>query len=88
MTTPKIADVVEAQLPNFMAAKDENSELFSLYDRVLHEVERPLIVFALTECKGNQLRAAELLGMNRNTLRKKIRDLGIPTERDHYRKAA
>jgi two-component system nitrogen regulation response regulator GlnG len=59
-----------------------------LYGRVLEEVERPLIVLTLTACRGNQLRAAELLGINRNTLRKKIRELGIPAERENYKKAA
>ncbi len=52
-----------------------------LYQRVLREVERPVIARALKATGGNQLRAAELLGLNRNTLRKKIRDLEIPPER-------
>ena len=44
---------------------------------MLREVERPLIAAALAATRGNQIRAAELLGLNRNTLRKKIRDLDI-----------
>ncbi|MSP95518.1 MAG: nitrogen regulation protein NR(I) [Alphaproteobacteria bacterium] len=48
-----------------------------LYDRVVREVERPLIAIALAAARGNQIRAAQLLGVNRNTLRKKIRELGI-----------
>ena len=52
-----------------------------LYDRVLREVERPLITLSLTATRGNQIRAAELLGLNRNTLRKKIRELDIPVVR-------
>jgi two-component system nitrogen regulation response regulator GlnG len=48
-----------------------------LYDRVLPELERPLIALALRATRGNQLRAASLLGLNRNTLRKKIRALDI-----------
>lgn len=48
-----------------------------LYDRTLAEMERPLIALSLSATKGNQIRAAELLGLNRNTLRKKIRDLDI-----------
>ncbi|MED5565340.1 MAG: helix-turn-helix domain-containing protein, partial [Pseudomonadota bacterium] len=44
---------------------------------VLREVERPLIELSLEATRGNQLRAADLLGINRNTLRKKIRELGI-----------
>ena len=48
-----------------------------LYDRVLREIERPLLQLSLAATRGNQIRAADLLGVNRNTLRKKIRDLDI-----------
>jgi two-component system nitrogen regulation response regulator GlnG len=48
-----------------------------LYHRVLREVEYPLISAALAATRGNQIKAAELLGVNRNTLRKKIRDLDV-----------
>lgn len=48
-----------------------------LYDRVLHEVERPLIERSLAATRGNQIKAAQLLGLNRNTLRKKIQELDI-----------
>jgi two-component system nitrogen regulation response regulator GlnG len=48
-----------------------------LYDRVLREIERPLLSLSLGATRGNQIRAAHLLGLNRNTLRKKIRDLGL-----------
>ncbi|HZP18668.1 MAG TPA: nitrogen regulation protein NR(I) [Bauldia sp.] len=48
-----------------------------LYHRILREVENPLISAALASTRGNQIKAAELLGVNRNTLRKKIRDLDI-----------
>ncbi|HVZ90539.1 MAG TPA: nitrogen regulation protein NR(I) [Rhizomicrobium sp.] len=48
-----------------------------LYERVLREVERPLLSICLAATRGNQIRAASLLGLNRNTLRKKIRDLRI-----------
>ena len=48
-----------------------------LYDRILKEVERPLITLSLMATRGNQIKAAQMLGLNRNTLRKKIRELGI-----------
>jgi two-component system, NtrC family, nitrogen regulation response regulator GlnG len=52
-----------------------------LYDRVLREVERPLIALTLGATRGNQVKAAQLLGLNRNTLRKKIRELDIEVTR-------
>ena len=52
-----------------------------LYQRVLEEVEYPLILAALTATRGNQIKAADLLGLNRNTLRKKIRELGVTVYR-------
>jgi two-component system nitrogen regulation response regulator GlnG len=48
-----------------------------LYHRILREIEIPLISAALSATRGNQIKAAELLGLNRNTLRKKVRDLDI-----------
>jgi two-component system nitrogen regulation response regulator GlnG len=48
-----------------------------LYDRVLEEVERPLLIAALAATRGNQIKAAKMLGLNRNTLRKKVRALDI-----------
>jgi two-component system nitrogen regulation response regulator GlnG len=51
------------------------------YHRVLEEVEYPLILAALTATRGNQIKAADLLGLNRNTLRKKIRELGVTVYR-------
>ncbi len=52
-----------------------------LYERVLGEIEGPLIRQTLNATNGNQIRAAAILGINRNTLRKKIQALGLPTGR-------
>jgi two-component system nitrogen regulation response regulator GlnG len=51
----------------------------TLYDRVIAEVERPMIEAMLARHGGNQLRAARALGLNRNTLKKRLDDLGIAT---------
>ncbi|MDZ4692680.1 sigma 54-interacting transcriptional regulator [Terricaulis sp.] len=69
----RVAGEFSAASPDMPAA--------GLYDRVLAEVERPLILQALTATRGNQIRAAAVLGINRNTLRKKIQTLGIRTGR-------
>ncbi len=68
---------VERNLLSYFA--DHGSELPppGLHDRILREIERPLITLCLTATSGNQIKAAQLLGLNRNTLRKKIRDLDI-----------
>ena len=55
-----------------------------LYHRILRDVEEPLINAALIATRGNQIKAAELLGVNRNTLRKKIRDLDIKSMRSMH----
>ena len=52
-----------------------------LYQRILHEIELPLIEIALDATGGNQAKCADLLGINRNTLRKKITDLDIQVTR-------
>ncbi len=48
-----------------------------LYGRLTEKLERPLIEKVLERCDGNQLRAAEMLGINRNTLHKKMKNLGL-----------
>ncbi len=49
----------------------------AVYDMVISHVEKPLLQFILDHAQGNQTRAAEILGLNRNTLRKKIKEYGI-----------
>ena len=68
---------MERQLKAYFAAHKDGLPAAGLYDRVLREVERPLITLTLAATRGNQIRAADLLGLNRNTLRKKIRELDI-----------
>ncbi len=68
---------VERYLARYFSGFDDGLPPPGLYHRVLREVEGPLLSAALTATRGNQIRAADLLGVNRNTLRKKIRDLEI-----------
>lgn len=72
-----LADAVEQHLASYFSGFGRDLPPDGLYDRVLAEVERPLLRLTLAAVKGNQLRAARLLGINRNTLRKKLTDLGI-----------
>ena len=73
--------VVERHIARLLAALRESGEEGVLYERALAELERPLIRMTLAETRGNQIRAAALLGLNRNTLRKKIREHGIGVQR-------
>jgi two-component system nitrogen regulation response regulator GlnG len=72
-----LSQAVERHLRGYFGAHKDGLPASGLYDRVLREVERPLISLSLSATRGNQIRAAELLGLNRNTLRKKIRELDI-----------
>ena len=76
-----ISATVERHLSQYFSAHGDGLPPSGLYDRVLREVERPLITLSLIATRGNQIRAAQLLGLNRNTLRKKIRDLEIQVVR-------
>ena len=76
--SPKdLSEMVERYLSAHFATYGRELPPPGLYDRVLQHVERPLLMAALAATRGNQIRAASLLGLNRNTLRKKIRDLDI-----------
>jgi two-component system nitrogen regulation response regulator GlnG len=68
-------DMVKAKLAGLLARID-GYPVHDLYDKVLARVERPLFELVLAHTGGNQLKAAELLGLNRNTLRKKLAQLG------------
>lgn len=73
-----LAEAVERHLEKDFAS---GLPAAGLYNRVLREMERPLVTLTLAATRGNQIRAAEILGLNRNTLRKKIRDLDIEVVR-------
>jgi two-component system nitrogen regulation response regulator GlnG len=76
-----LSAAVEHYIRGYFDAHQGGLPSAGLYDRVLREVERPLIALTLGATRGNQIKAAHLLGVNRNTLRKKIRELDIPVVR-------
>ena len=79
--TDSLGETVERHLSQYFAAHEDGLPPSGLYGRVIREIERPLIAMCLSATRGNQIRAAQLLGLNRNTLRKKINDLQIPVVR-------
>jgi two-component system nitrogen regulation response regulator GlnG len=76
-----LGSAVERHLSRYFDAHRDGLPSPGLYDRVLRELERPLIAMTLSATLGNQLQAAKVLGLNRNTLRKKIRELQIDVVR-------
>ncbi|MEM8868880.1 MAG: nitrogen regulation protein NR(I) [Pseudomonadota bacterium] len=77
----KLSQAIESHLKRYFDLHGENLPPTGLYDRIIKEVELPLIALSLSATRGNQVRTAELLGINRNTLRKKIQDLDISVTR-------
>ncbi len=80
-----LSAAVERNLTRYFGSFDNGLPPPGLYHRILREVEYPLLSAALAATRGNQIRAADLLGLNRNTLRKKIRDLDIQVIRTSAR---
>jgi two-component system nitrogen regulation response regulator GlnG len=76
-----LSSAVERHIKEFLAAHNDGMGINDVYDKIIAEVERPLIRLTLAATRGNQIKAASMLGLNRNTLRKKIRDLEIPVVR-------
>lgn len=76
MTSP-LQKNVETHLKRYFAAHGDALPPPGLYDRVLPLIEKPLIETTLRATGGNQVKTAHILGINRNTLRKKIAELGI-----------
>lgn len=65
-------------LDNFFTSLELNDKEIELYSKFMDEFERPLLLKTLEFCKGNQIKTAQMLGINRNTLRTKINKLKIP----------
>jgi two-component system nitrogen regulation response regulator GlnG len=81
LTDEGLGSAVERHINEYFVAHKGSMPAAGLYDRILREIERPLIVATLVATRGNQIKAAYVLGLNRNTLRKKIRELDIPVVR-------
>jgi DNA-binding protein Fis len=80
-----LEDYLEWKMGEFVKGM-RNGSGRNLHPMLISAIERPLITRALQETNGNQIQAAELLGLNRNTLRKKIHDLHIPMKRSRTAK--
>ncbi len=72
-----IANIIEKMVKDYFITQGDNITDSSLYNTVLQEVERPLLEQTLQAVKGNKARAARILGINRNTLHKKLTEYGI-----------
>ena len=81
-----LEDYLEWKMGDFVKGMRDGSGR-NLHPMLINAIERPLITRALQETKGNQIQAAELLGLNRNTLRKKIHNLHIPVKRNRTARA-
>jgi two-component system nitrogen regulation response regulator GlnG len=77
MNSKSLSELVERYLATYFATFGRELPPAGLYDRIIRQVEAPMLTAALSATRGNQIRAAELLGLNRNTLRSRIRDLDI-----------
>ncbi len=80
-TPESLREAAEHHISRYFDAHGDALPSTGLYKRILNEVEFPLISLCLEAARGNQLQAAKILGINRNTLRKKIRELDIPLTR-------
>ena len=77
----KLSTAVEWHIKRYFELHGDILPPPGLYNRILREVEMPLIALSLSVTRGNQIKTAELLGINRNTLRKKIKELDIVVTR-------
>ena len=73
MEENEVAACVRRSLNRYFRDLD-GEEPSDIYDMVVKAVEKPLLIFIMDRVEGNQSRAAELLGINRNTLRKKLQE--------------
>ena len=80
-TIENLSQTVDRLIGDYFEAHNEMLPPSGLYGLIIKEVEKPLIKRALGATEGNQLKASKLLGINRNTLRKKILELKIEVKK-------
>ena len=76
-----LEEIIRHKLEDYFR-RTEGVDVDNLYSLVIERIERPLIELTLRKTRGNQIRAAQILGINRNTLRKKIVDLRIDVKKE------
>ena len=76
-----LEEIIRHKLEDYFR-RTQGVDVDNLYALVIERIERPLIELTLKKTKGNQIRAAQILGINRNTLRKKITDLRIELKKE------
>lgn len=72
-----LAMLVKKKLQHYIQLLDGHKPTTNFYTHIIQEVERPLIELTLEMTEGNRIQAAKILGINRNTLRKKMNELGL-----------
>lgn len=77
-----LEEIIHHKLEDYFV-RTKGVDIDNLYSLVIERVERPLIELTLRKTRGNQIRAAQILGINRNTLRKKILDLRIQFKKEN-----
>jgi two-component system nitrogen regulation response regulator GlnG len=77
-----LEEIIRHKLEDYFR-RTEGVDVDNLYSLVIERIERPLIELTLKKTRGNQIRAAQILGINRNTLRKKIADLHIEIRKEN-----
>jgi two-component system nitrogen regulation response regulator GlnG len=74
-TRDGLSQMVEAKLRSYFQNLGSLDPATNLYDLIIREVEKPLLEMTLEFCQGNKSKASQILGLNRNTLHKKLQDL-------------
>ena len=80
-----LGDSAKYHIEKYFNSLGEDLPSSGLFDKILREVERPLIQATMKRTSGNQIKASKILGINRNTLRKKIKQLNLPLSRNGYK---